>query len=398
MTFFDSTSTHMLSLIAAVYGVFVYTIAFSLEMFFIVTSPVTSSSSSSPLLPAYSQSSPASSLSSSPLPLTRSQRLYHHSESSSFADDGNSKDGSDGEPVPIFAFILAAVYFAVVMVSLLLILGIIIRSMICVSAWLIAILLLFFPEAALVFFITIYSWGVDSRNGQIELCFYVIRVILNIFFLICVQQLLSQWKTEKQASSFAYNLNSYNSYPPLTTSSPYIAACSTTVNPVFKFATLSGSQFDARTLSTAYESDDLNAIRYLQQDGGEQVLHKQEDPDYEVIGERRSSSDSGPQGRYSTQSLDRRKLKAGVGRETGNYQSKEEIILKPMSHRPFEYLHRPGSSADVRQEQDLSSVPYLSHLSHSQSFNHKPHIFSSRTLPRHFERISSIQSLRDVAL
>lgn len=40
--------------------------------------------------------------------------------------------------------------------------------------------------------------GIESRNGQIELCFYVIRGILNVFFVICVQNLLSQWKSEKQ--------------------------------------------------------------------------------------------------------------------------------------------------------------------------------------------------------
>lgn len=388
MAFFDPTSTHMLSLIAAVYGVFVYTIAFSLEMFFIVTSPVTSSSSPS----SVSLVSSSPSLEGQP-----AVRLDDNSDAlhDRRGRNGLAEEGSESEAVSLFAFILAAVYFAVVMVSLLLILGIIIRSMVCVSAWLIAIVLLFFPEAALVFFITIHSWGVDSRNGQIELCFYVIRVILNIFFVICVQNLLNQWKTEKQASSFAFSLNAYNTYP--TSNSPYIAGCSTTVNPVFKFASIGGSQFDTRTLNAAsavYDAD-ADPIDYMQQHEKE-MMQKQVDPDYGQTrrGMRRGSDDSHSD-KFSTQSLDRRHLKVQSNRQACP-TFKEEVILKPMSRRPFDYLHRPGSSADVTSEHDPSA--FASPLSHSQSFNHRPHIFSSKTLPRHFERISSIQSLRDVAL
>ena len=269
--------------------------------------------------------------------------------------------------------------------------------MVCVSAWLIAVVLLFFPEAALVFFITIHSWGVDSRNGQIELCFYVIRVILNIFFVVCVQNLLSQWKTEKQASSFAFNLHAYNTYP--TSSSPYIAGCSTTVNPVFKFASIGGSQFDARTLNAAAAAFDAEAdpMDYMQQHEKE-MMQKQEDQDHGVV-RRGMRSDSASE-KYSTQSLDRRQLKMNETRLPCP-SFREEVILKPMSRRPFDYLHRPGSSTDVRLEQDPPAPSFpaaASHLFYSQSFNHKPHIFSSKTLPRHFERISSIQSLRDVAL
>jgi hypothetical protein len=272
--------------------------------------------------------------------------------------------------------------------------------MVCVSCWLIAVVILFFPEAALVFFITIHSWGVDSRNGQIELCFYVIRVILNIFFVVCVQHLLSQWKTEKQASSFAFNLNTYNTTYPMD-NSPYIAGCSTTVNPVFKFASIGGSQFDTRSLSavTAAFEAEADPMDYMQQHEKEMIQKQDKHQDYGMEN-RRGSADSACE-RYSTQSLDRRYLKAQNGSISMPSAPfiREEVILKPMSRRPFDYLHRPGSTARLEQG---SSVPpvnsFNSQLSHSQSFNHRPHIFSSRTLPRHFERISSIQSLRDIAL
>lgn len=186
MAFFDPTSNHMLSMIAAVYGVFIYSISFSLEMWFIVTSPLiisTTSDSSSSNVISFDPFSPD-----------------HHQSVSSLNGNSNSNNTS-GTSVPIFAFILTALYFIIVMVSLILILGIIIRSMMCVSTWLITILIAFLPEGALVIFVTFYAWNIEERNGQIELCFYVIRAILNIFFVICVQNLLAQWKTDKNVSN-----------------------------------------------------------------------------------------------------------------------------------------------------------------------------------------------------
>lgn len=174
MAFFDPTSNHMLSMIAAVYGVFIYSISFSLEMWFIVTSPLIISSSSESNVISFDP-------------------FAHENQISNNNNNGSSSSSS----VPIFAFILAALYFIIVMVSLILILGIIIRSMMCVSTWLITILIAFLPEGALVIFVTFYAWNIEERNGQIELCFYVIRAILNIFFVICVQNLLTQWKSDK---------------------------------------------------------------------------------------------------------------------------------------------------------------------------------------------------------
>lgn len=173
MAFFDATSNHMLSMIAAVYGVFIYSISFSLEMWFIVTSPLIISSQDE-----------ASIISFDPF-------SNENPSLPSSANVGNSTSA------PLFAFVLAALYFVIVMVSLVLILGIIIRSMMCVSTWLITILIAFVPEGALVIFVTFYAWNIDERNGQIELCFYVIRGILNIFFVICVRNLLTQWKSDK---------------------------------------------------------------------------------------------------------------------------------------------------------------------------------------------------------
>ena len=120
----------MLSMIGAVYGVFIYSISFSLEMWFIVTSPV---------LPA----------------ATSNQYNPMDGSSNRIRDDGQEEAIAS---VPLLAFVLAALYFVTVMVSLLLILGIIIRSMMCVLTWIITIVLLLLPEVSLVLFMTVYTW------------------------------------------------------------------------------------------------------------------------------------------------------------------------------------------------------------------------------------------------
>ena len=180
----------------------------------------------------------------------------------------------------------------------------------------------------------------------------------------------------------------------MTRNSPYIDSCTTTVNPVFKFAPISGSQFDARTLTANYE-DDSDELDYMQE--YEKEMIQQNGNDGESVRRQRNGStpayESGE--KYSTQSLDRRRIRQQF-KSSLCAEPRNEIILKPMSHRPFDYLHRPGSTSELNRPDHEPS--YDSRLSHSQSFSRKPVAFSSRTLPRHFERISSIQSLRDVAL
>lgn len=56
---------------------------------------------------------------------------------------------------------------------------------------------------------------------------------------------------------------------------------------------------------------------------------------------------------YSTQSLDRRHLK-----DNTELTLPEQVILRPLNHRPFEYLDRPGSTANLQSHpRDISSVP-----------------------------------------
>lgn len=159
MSLIDATSTHMLSMIAAVYGVFIYSISFSLEMWFVVTSPQPTSTSQPSRPPpaiithSWSEYNPSA---------YRSQFQQERSPFRAYSTSGTSGDddteyGGTSSP-PIFPCILAALYFIIVMVSLLLILGIIIRSMMCITVWLITIVVMLLPEGGLVGFVTLYTW------------------------------------------------------------------------------------------------------------------------------------------------------------------------------------------------------------------------------------------------
>jgi hypothetical protein len=156
----DKSAAHMLSTVAAVYAILVYSIAFSLELWFIFTSDLLdhnfySSSSSSPASSSFEANNPSTSGHSS-----AQQNLW------------------TSVPVAAFAFILAAIYFITVTVSLLLMLGIIVRSMLCLLVWLVTFGLLFLPECALIMHLSLNVWvslfkSVFSKRLHFNLLFYL---------------------------------------------------------------------------------------------------------------------------------------------------------------------------------------------------------------------------------
>ncbi|RWS06160.1 hypothetical protein B4U79_00795 [Dinothrombium tinctorium] len=311
MSLCDANAAHMLSMIASIYGVFIYSIAFALEMWFIITNP-----------------------------------SYSIEEYNFLTNEESTAS------IPVFAFILAAVYFITVIVSLLLMLGIIIKSLICLMTWIIAIVLLFFPECGLVLYMSLHKWGLE-RNGQIELCFYVVRGIMNVFFVVCVQNLLSQWKVQKQVSAYAMNISSFNDSSSTTNSMPYFDTDSTTINPVFKYT----AAINATNLPTS-EFDTRNF---------HELLYKKtyfEEPSHTTP--------------YSTQSLDRKKLP----KLKHSNSFKEEVILRPLYHQPFDYLQRPGSLLNLRDANEYSYTYSANPSRYRDYSDHK----------------SSTQSIRDVAL
>lgn len=154
------------------------------------------------------------------------------------------------------------------------------------------------------------------------------------------------------------NLSAYHNYP--ANPSPYIdGQCSTTINPVYNKAySAMGSEFDARNFHDYVD----NRIY------GEDVGDAGEEFGAKVV--------------YSTQSLDRRK----TNKLSYSRSFKDEVILRPITSRPFEYLHRPGSTLELTGVAGAGGVQPAYRL------------YGTRTLPRDFENRSSTQSIRDVAL
>lgn len=115
----------MLSVSASIYGVLAYTIAFSLEIWFIFNSHNFEENTSS----------------------STSNRInnHHHHEQQTFM-------------IPMTALIQASIYFVLVILSLFLVLGVIIKSIVCLLCWIIGILLAFLPECALVIYTCLNVW------------------------------------------------------------------------------------------------------------------------------------------------------------------------------------------------------------------------------------------------
>lgn len=122
---FDKSTSYMLAVAASIYGVLAYTVAFSLEIWFIFNSDALDELASS----------------------SGKQPNYHEQ---TFM-------------VPMTALIQSSIYFVLVILSLFLVLGVIIRSIVCLLCWIIGILLAFLPECALVIYTCLNVWVSRAR-------------------------------------------------------------------------------------------------------------------------------------------------------------------------------------------------------------------------------------------
>lgn len=153
----DRTSAQILSIIAAVYGVIVYSAAFAIEMWFIIAY---ASAIADHQVDSHWKSTSSSSSSSS----LGATNHAHHNNHHPFA--GIESDEESGTTVPIIAFILALIYFIVIIASLILILGLIIHSLMCILIWLVTMLLIVLPESAIVVYVSLYKWVSQLTNER----------------------------------------------------------------------------------------------------------------------------------------------------------------------------------------------------------------------------------------
>uniref|UniRef100_A0A182JIU6 Uncharacterized protein n=1 Tax=Anopheles atroparvus TaxID=41427 RepID=A0A182JIU6_ANOAO len=119
--------------------------------------------------------------------------------------------------LPIPAYLLCAQYFILFISSAILIHGLSTAISWGLLSWSIIIGVLSVPELALVMYMTIQYWGLQSAHGLTELIGYLIRLIVNCLALLCVIPTALRWRQEKKVLS---QLESLASRLQLTTPTP----------------------------------------------------------------------------------------------------------------------------------------------------------------------------------
>ncbi|XP_021701183.1 uncharacterized protein LOC5571683 [Aedes aegypti] len=119
--------------------------------------------------------------------------------------------------LPLPSFLLCAEFFVLFISSAILIHGLSTGVSWGLLSWSIIIGVLSVPELALVMYMTIQHWGLQSAHGLTELIGYLVRLIVNCLALLCVIPTALRWRQEKKVLS---QLESLASRLQLTTPTP----------------------------------------------------------------------------------------------------------------------------------------------------------------------------------
>ncbi|XP_055596305.1 uncharacterized protein LOC129746593 [Uranotaenia lowii] len=119
--------------------------------------------------------------------------------------------------LPVPSYLLCAEFFILFISSAILIHGLSTGVSWGLLSWSIIIGVLSVPELALVMYMTIQYWGLQSAHGLTELIGYLVRLIVNCLALLCVIPTALRWRQEKKVLS---QLESLASRLQLTTPTP----------------------------------------------------------------------------------------------------------------------------------------------------------------------------------
>ncbi|XP_053697330.1 uncharacterized protein LOC128744379 [Sabethes cyaneus] len=119
--------------------------------------------------------------------------------------------------LPIPSYLLCAEFFVLFVSSAVLIHGLSTGVSWGLLCWSIIIGILSVPELALVMYMTIQYWGLQSAHGLTELIGYLVRLIVNCLALLCVIPTALRWRQEKKVLA---QLESLASRLQLTTPTP----------------------------------------------------------------------------------------------------------------------------------------------------------------------------------
>lgn len=203
------------------------------------------------------------------------------------SDDGSFMDRFNFESIQthlaVSCLAIAVLYFLIFIASLKLIVALILRSTFVILIWMCLMTTLYLPEFGLVIYVSVYCWGLQTRNGQTELIFYLFRAILNVLFILSARKLFKEWSFEKTFLRLKSTTNGYDS--------PYFISgmtdcrganlsgfnrggflgcrndsLSTTINPLFSSSTLNLSSYDQ--MANSSQSEMSPTSNYYTQQGG----------------------------------------------------------------------------------------------------------------------------------
>ncbi|OXA44003.1 hypothetical protein Fcan01_21154 [Folsomia candida] len=100
--------------------------------------------------------------------------------------------------LPAPAYTLCSLYFFNFIMAAVLLFGLLVRQRKYLMSWTLMTVLSFFPEAGMVLFMSLYYWpGHKYEYGVIELVYWSIRAMFNIFGAVCVCSLYLTWRDEE---------------------------------------------------------------------------------------------------------------------------------------------------------------------------------------------------------
>lgn len=225
MVYYNKNKNELLVLTGAVYAFVAYLTAFTLEVLFIIDL----AKRNTPILPL-------TTISNSFQP-TDDQQI---TSTSSFAQAKWALESLQTH-LTISYLAVSVLYFIMFLASLVLITALILRSTFFLLVWMCVMTTMYLPEFGLIVYVSLYSWGIETRNGQTELIFYLLRAALNVIFVFRSHKLFKDWNYEKNFFMLKSGGSRFAGYD-----SPYFIGDSltTTINPVFSSSTLNFDRYD----------------------------------------------------------------------------------------------------------------------------------------------------------
>lgn len=233
--YLNKNKNELLVLTGAVYSFVAYLTAFTLEVLFIIDLAKQSPALDSPA----SLATPTASTSAATF--KESDDLV--TPISSF-DQARIALESLQTHLTISCLAMSVLYFLTFVASLLLVISLILRSAFMLLVWMCSVATLYLPEFGLIIYVSLFGWGIGSRNGQTELIFYLLRAALNVIFVYRAHRLWKDWNYEKNFFLFSKSSKRFSA---ATYDSPYFIngdSLSTTINPVFSSSTLHLDRYD----------------------------------------------------------------------------------------------------------------------------------------------------------